>query len=89
VKELREIRVTFDREIEISITYAHRDDDHDAVANPGTKTRTTAAARMARKGLEVALEGLDRGVPIWGGFATDTRVTRDAILLAASKEKAA
>ncbi len=52
---LRTIRVTFTREgIEFAVTYAH--DGQQPM--PGTRKRTAAAAAVARKGLETALEAL-------------------------------
>ncbi len=52
--ELRRITITFTAEgIEYGVTCLHTDEP----PTPGTKTRTTRASRMARKGLEVALEG--------------------------------
>ena len=77
--ELHKIMVVFTREgVEVAVTYAHRDE----LPNPGTKTRTARASRMARKGLEVALEGLGTGAAQWGGYATDTWQSTDWILLA-------
>jgi hypothetical protein len=64
--------------IEYAVTYSHR--DH-VEANPGTKTRTTTATRMARKGLEAALEGLGSGLVVWGGFGTNTRVSKDTLIV--------
>jgi hypothetical protein len=53
---IRRMIVTFNRDdVEVSITYSH---DHEP-ASAGSKKRTTTAARMARKGLERALEGLE------------------------------
>ena len=70
--------------IEYSVTYHHDAEP----ANPGTKRRTTTAARMARKGLELALAKLDSGAVLWGGFGTDTRQSTDQII-AERKENAA
>ena len=77
--ELRSITVTFSREgdTEISVAYAHA---HELPA-PGTKKRTATATEMARKGLEAALEDLGSGPVVWGGFGTDTRVSRDVVLV--------
>ena len=76
--ELREISVAFTAEgIMISVTYGHRDQ----IPNPGTKTRSRTATRMAAYGLRLALEGLDKGTPIWGGFATNTRTSKDTIIV--------
>lgn len=78
--ELREISVTFTVEgIEISTTYTHQDQ----IPNPGTKTRTRAATRMAAYGLRRALEGLGdaKRAPVWGGFATDIRRSKDTIMI--------
>jgi hypothetical protein len=73
VTELRRVVVTFSAdEMEISATYAH----HEELPNPGTKTRTATAARMAAAGLQRALEGLGTDVAAyWGGFETDTRIS--------------
>jgi len=80
--ELASLVLTFkpDGTTEISVTYTH---DESEVANPGTKTRTTTAAKMAAHGLRLALEGLEdaKRVPIWGGFATDTRTSKDMIMV--------
>jgi hypothetical protein len=82
---LRSIGVTFTREgIEFAVTYAH---DGELPA-PGTKKRTATATEMARKGLEAALEALGSGAVVWGGFGTDTRVSKDTII-ADRKEHAA
>ncbi len=76
---LRSIRVTFTREgIEFAVTYAY--DAHELPA-PGTKKRTATAERMACKGLEAALEALGSGQVAWGGFGTDTRVSKDTIIV--------
>ena len=83
--ELRRVVVTFSEEqMEISATYAHA---HELPA-PGTKKRTATATEMARKGLEAALEDLGSGPVVWGGFGTDTRVSKDTII-ADRKEHAA
>jgi len=80
MRELREIRVRFTPEgIEISTTYTHPDDLE--VANPGTKTRTSTAAKMAAHGLRLALEGLETDPLIWGGFATNTRTSKDTVVI--------
>jgi hypothetical protein len=87
---IRRMIVTFNRdEVEISITYSH--DSSEATATPGSKKRTTTAARMARKGLEHALEGLDAAgeAVVWGGFATDTSLTTDVVVLDRKKRAAA
>jgi hypothetical protein len=61
---LRSIRVTFTRGgIEFAVTYAHDGEQ----PMPGTKQRTATAARMARKGLEAALEALGSGPVVLGG----------------------
>jgi hypothetical protein len=75
---LKRVTVTFTPEgIELAVAY-----DHDHVpANPGTRGRTTTAARMASKGLETALDALDRGQLVWGGFATSTRATEDKVIV--------
>jgi hypothetical protein len=76
---LRSIRVTFDGEgaIEYAVSYQHRDEP----PSPGTKARTATAARMARKGLEAALEALSSGPMVWGGFATDARKSTDTVMI--------
>ncbi len=79
---LRSVTVTFTPEgLEYAVTYAHEGEP----PNPGTKTRTTTAARMARRGLEVALEGLAAGAPAWGGFGTNTKVSRDVVMVERGK----
>ena len=60
----------------VSVTYAHSQEQ----PTPGTKKRTATAARMACKGLEAALEALGSGQVTWGGFGTDTRISRDTII---------
>jgi hypothetical protein len=83
---IRRMIVTFNRDdVEVSITYSH---DHEP-ATPGSKKRTTTAAGMARKGLERALEGLDTAEVVWGGFATDTHLTTDMVVLDRKKRAAA
>jgi hypothetical protein len=55
---LRSIQVTFTREgVEYAVTCAHEGETPTA----GTKERTSTAARMARTGLEAALEALGSG----------------------------
>lgn len=85
MKELRQIMITFDRDVEIAITFAHEE----GLASPGTKRRTTTATRMARAGLEQALKGLDRGLPVWGGFGTNERVSTDRLVVDRRGENAA
>jgi hypothetical protein len=81
---LERIVLTFkpDGTTEISVTYTYpADADDAALANPGTKKRTATAARMAAHGLRLALEGLEEGSPVWGGFATDMRRSKDMIMV--------
>ena len=74
---LKSVRVDFHQEgLEVSVGYTHAD----PIPNPGTKTRTTTAARMAAAGLQRALEALGTGPGQWGGFATDTRTSTDRLL---------
>ena len=81
---LERIIVTFHREgVELEVRYAHADEP----PTPGTKKRTATAVRMARKGLEMALEGLGWGSVAWGGFSTDTRQSTDRVLV--DRERAA
>jgi hypothetical protein len=83
--ELRSITVIFDGEgIEYAVNYQHRGEP----PSPGSKARTTTAARMARRGLELALEKLGSGAVMWGGFATNTRESEDRIIVE-RKENAA
>lgn len=75
---LRSIRITFNREgIEYAVTYQHGDQ----VATPGTKKRTTTAARVAAEGLRRALEVLGRGQIQWGGFGTNEKVSTDRVII--------
>jgi hypothetical protein len=56
---LQSILVRFEREgMELSVSYEHASTEQ---PSPGTKKRTTRAARMARVGLQSALEGLVKG----------------------------
>ena len=76
---LQSVLVRFEREgVEIAVSYSHREP---AQPNPGTKTRTRRAARMARAGLQAALEGLDRGDALWGGFGTNVNESTDRVLV--------
>jgi len=86
--QLRELTVTFqpDATLEFAVTYAHGEADEPP--NPGTKKRTTSAARMAAHGLRDALAHLEQGDLVWGGFGTNMKVSRDT-LVANRKEKAA
>jgi len=86
--QLRELTVTFqpDATLEFAVTYAHGEADEPP--NPGTKKRTTSAARMAAHGLRDALAHLEQGDLVWGGFGTNMKVSRDTILVN-RKEKAA
>jgi hypothetical protein len=81
MSQLQRLIITFkpDATLEFAVTYAHGEAEEPP--NPGTKKRTTSAARMAAHGLRLALEGLDKGTPIWGGFATNTRTSRDTIIV--------
>jgi hypothetical protein len=84
-RELRSITVIFDgAAIEYAVSYQHRDEP----PSPGSKARTITAARMARRGLELALERLGSGAVMWGGFATNTRESEDTIIVE-RKENAA
>jgi len=88
--ELRSVVATFagDGSIEYAVTYAHQRDYEPP--NPGTKTRTITAARMARRGLALALERLEGEAAsslAWGGFGTDTRISRDVVLAEAKLAK--
>jgi hypothetical protein len=82
VTELRSIAVTFLPEggLEVAVSYAHGDELPSPV-HPA-KTRTARASRMARKVLEVALEGLGTGAVEWGGHGTNTKESTDRILVA-------
>ncbi len=76
---LQSVLVRFEREgVEIAVSYSHREPGQ---PNPGTKTRTRRAARMARAGLQAALEGLDRGDVLWGGYGTNTHESTDRVLV--------
>ncbi len=76
---LQSVLVRFEREgVEIAVSYSHREP---AQPNPGTKTRTRRAAKMARAGLQTALEGLDRGDALWGGFGTNVNESTDRLLV--------
>ena len=52
-----------------------------AALTRATKAHTTRAATLARKGLEAALETLGSGAVVWGGFATNTQVSKDTIIV--------
>jgi hypothetical protein len=60
----------------VSVTYAHTQEQ----PSPGTNAHTTRAAKLARKELEAALETLGNGEVVWGGFATNTQVSKDTII---------
>jgi len=75
---LQSVLVRFEREgVELSVTYGHGYGQ----PSPGTKKRTRRASRMARAGLQVALDGLDRGDALWGGYGTDTHESTDRVLV--------
>jgi hypothetical protein len=75
---LKKLTVTFgEGDLELAVTYLHDGE----MPNPATKSRTTIAARMAAVGLRRALESLERGGLLWGGFATNTRESTDQILV--------
>jgi alanine racemase len=86
---LQRLIVTFnpDGTTEISVTYTHPA-EADEPPNPGTKKRTTSAARMAAHGLRDALAHLEQGDLVWGGFGTNMKVSRDTLVVN-RKEKAA
>jgi hypothetical protein len=88
VTQLRKLTITFqpDATLEFAVTYAHGEADEPP--SPGTKKRTTSAARMAAHGLRNALAHLERGALVWGGFGTNMKVSRDTIVVN-RKEKAA
>ncbi len=76
---LQSVLVRFEREgVEIAVSYEHPEPGQ---PNPGTKTRTQGAARMARAGLQAALEVLDRGDALWGGSGTNTHESTDRVLV--------
>jgi hypothetical protein len=76
---LKRVAVTFadEGDLEIAVAYTH---DSEA-PTPGSKSRTTKALKMARAGLETALDSLGSGAGIWGGFATDTRESTDHVIV--------
>jgi hypothetical protein len=78
---LKRVTVTFadEGDLEIAVAYTHTDDQ----PTPGSKSRTTKALKMARAGLETALDSLGSGTRagIWGGFATDTRESTDHVIV--------
>jgi hypothetical protein len=81
MSELRRITITFTAEgIEYGVTYLHTDEPPTPVYP--AKARTSKAARMACKGLELALQRLSAGAAEWGGYGTDTRQSTDRILVA-------
>jgi len=86
--QLQKIAVEFkpDATLEFAVTYAHGEADEPA--NPGTKKRTTTAARMAAHGLRDALAHLEQGALVWGGFGTNMKVSKDLIVVN-RKEQAA
>ena len=88
VAELKRLVVTFqpDATLEFAVTYAHGEADEPA--NPGTKKRTTSAARMAAHGLRDALAHLEQGTLVWGGFGTNMKVSRDTIVVNRKEEAA-
>jgi len=85
---LQRLIITFkpDATLELAVTYAHGEADEPA--SPGTRKRTTSAARMAAHGLRDALAHLEQGTLVWGGFGTNMKVSRDTIVVD-RKEKAA
>ncbi len=75
--ELKRLTITFNpKGVEYAVLYRHTEEP----PTPGTKKRTGAAASMARAALETALEGLT-GEVLWGGFGTDTRTSRDVVMV--------
>ena len=74
-----------DGSIEFAVSYSHSGGDllthAQEIPSPGSKRRTTSAARMASKALRVAPEGLDKGEAISTGFATDTITSTDTIVV--------
>jgi hypothetical protein len=83
---LQQVSATFreDGSVEVAISYRHTDDP----PTPGSKGRTTTATRMARKGLEAALAGLDKGDVLWGGFGTGISESTDTVLAERREEQA-
>lgn len=63
--------------IELRIAYDFEGD----LPNPGTKTRMKRDKKMALAALKVALEVLEEGEPIWGGFAQGRTRARDTLLV--------
>ena len=90
--QLRKLAVTFkpDATLEFAVTYAHGEAGEPAT--PGTKKRTTSAARMAAHGLRDALAHLDSSASeaklVWGGFGTNMKVSRDTIVVERKEEAA-
>jgi hypothetical protein len=78
MKSISRVTVTFvpDGSLEVDVTYTHEE-----VLTPGSKRRTTSAARMASMALERAQEHLRSGRVIWGGFGTNMRTSTDRILI--------
>jgi hypothetical protein len=74
---LKSVSVRFleDDALEYAVLYQHAE----GPPTPGSKTRTRQAGQMVRKGLTEALESLE-GDLTWGGFATNTRTSRDVVV---------
>jgi len=80
---VNELTITFERDhIEYSVSYIEASPGAKS-ATPGCKQRTTSAATMAQMALQRAQEYLDKGTPVWGGFATDSvaRKSTDRIMI--------
>jgi hypothetical protein len=85
---LKRLTISFSHEgISYAVAYEHSE-AHEP-ANPGTRSRTTSAARMASAGLRRALDALDQGTPVWTGFGTNTRQSTDRIVIERGEEHAA
>jgi hypothetical protein len=80
MKSISRITVSFgSRGVEIDVTYTH--DVLEVVEMPGSKGRTSQAARLASMALERTQDHLRTGRPLWGGYATNLRTTTDRLLV--------
>ena len=79
MRELRRITITFDSkgDVELDVNYEHSGE----MPTPGSKGRIRSAATLAREGLRYALEELDNGRLLWGGYGTNTKVSTDKIIV--------
>jgi hypothetical protein len=77
---LQRVVVAFanDGSISVAVSYRHGQEPQ---PTPDSKKRTVRATGLARRGLKVALEGLDKGAVVPTGFRTNLVEVTDCLIV--------